>query len=145
RIDGVLRDVARHPKHLAAPLVSRLKVMGSMDIAEKRKPQDGRIEVDLAGRPLDVRCSILPSNHGETIVMRLLDRSANLLSLRDLGFDADDQKWFDKLISRPNGIVLVTGPTGSGKTTSLYAALQALNRPDVKIITAEDPVEYHIS
>ena len=145
RIDGVLRDVALHPQHLAAPLVSRLKVMGQMDIAEKRKPQDGRIEVDMGGKPLDVRCSILPSNHGETIVMRLLDRSANLLSLADLGFDGNDQKWFDKLISKPNGIVLVTGPTGSGKTTSLYAALKALNRPDVKIITAEDPVEYHIS
>ena len=145
RIDGVLREVAKHPPHLAAPLTSRLKVMGSMDIAEKRKPQDGRIEVDLGGTQLDVRCSILPSNHGETIVMRLLDRNANLLSLADLGFDGEDQKWFDKLISRPNGIVLVTGPTGSGKTTSLYAALKALNRPDVKIITAEDPVEYHIS
>jgi len=145
RIDGVLRDVAMHPPHLAAPLVSRLKVMGQMDIAEKRKPQDGRLEVDMGGKPLDVRCSILPSNHGETIVMRLLDRSANLLSLADLGFDGSDQKWFDKLISKPNGIVLVTGPTGSGKTTSLYAALKALNRPDVKIITAEDPVEYHIS
>ncbi|QDU85394.1 Type II/IV secretion system protein [Planctomycetes bacterium Pla163] len=145
RIDGVLREIAMHPQHLAAPLVSRLKVMGSMDIAEKRKPQDGRIEVKLGTTQLDVRCSILPSNHGETIVMRLLDRNANLLSLADLGFDGEDQKWFDRLISRPNGIVLVTGPTGSGKTTSLYAALRALNRPDVKIITAEDPVEYHIS
>ncbi|MEZ5978023.1 MAG: ATPase, T2SS/T4P/T4SS family [Planctomycetota bacterium] len=127
--------------------LNRLKVMGSMDIAEKRKPQDRRIEVDLGGRPLDVRCSILPSDCGETIVghaSALSGRRATL-SLRDLGLDADDQKWFDKLISRPNGIVLVTGPTGSGKTTSLYAALQALNRPDVKIITAEDPVEYHIS
>ena len=145
RIDGVLRSVAEHPKHLAGPLLSRLKVMGSMDIAEKRKPQDGRIALQVEGREIDVRASILPSNHGETIVMRLLDRSANLISLRDLGFEASDQAWFQRLIARPNGIVLVTGPTGSGKTTTLYAALAELNRPDVKIITAEDPVEYHLS
>ncbi|MEX1025526.1 MAG: ATPase, T2SS/T4P/T4SS family [Planctomycetota bacterium] len=145
RVDGVLRLAAEHPLHLAAPLVSRLKIMGLMDIAEKRKPQDGRISVQIDGRDIDVRASILPSNHGESIVLRLLDRTANLLSLRDLGFDDEDYAWFQRLIARPHGIVLVTGPTGSGKTTTLYAALSELNRPDVKIITAEDPVEYHIS
>ncbi len=145
RVDGVLRDVAEHPIHLAAPLVSRLKVMGSMDIAEKRKPQDGRIEIEIGGRQIDVRASILPSNHGETMVMRLLDRSANLISLKELGFENENYAWFRRIIRRPNGIVLVTGPTGSGKTTTLYAALSELNRPDVKIITAEDPVEYHIA
>jgi type IV pilus assembly protein PilB len=144
RVDGVLRTVAEHPPHLAAPLISRLKIMGSMDIAEKRKPQDGRIELALDGREVDVRASILPSNHGESIVLRLLDRGANLISLRELGFEEDDHAQFKRLIERPHGIVLVTGPTGSGKTTTLYGALAELNRPDVKILTAEDPVEYHI-
>ena len=144
RVDGLLRDAAEHPDHLAAPLMSRLKIMARMDIAEKRKPQDGRIGLKLGGRDVDVRASILPSNHGETMVMRLLDRGKSLLGLGDLGLGIEDQRWFGKMISRPNGIVLVTGPTGSGKTTTLYAALQELNRADVKIITAEDPVEYHI-
>jgi type IV pilus assembly protein PilB len=144
RVDGVLRVVAEHPSHLAAPLVTRLKVMGSLDIAERRKPQDGRIALTVDRRQIDVRVSILPGNHGETVVMRLLDRSANLIGLRELGFDGEDHAWFRRLIKRPNGIVLVTGPTGSGKTTTLYGALSELNRPDVKIITAEDPVEYHI-
>ena len=145
RVDGVLRPVAEHPLHLAGPLISRLKIMASMDIAEKRKPQDGRIGLKLKGRQVDVRASVLPSNHGESIVMRLLDRSASLIGLRELGFEEDDHAWFRNVIKRPNGIVLVTGPTGSGKTTTLYAALSELNRPDVKIITAEDPVEYHIA
>jgi general secretion pathway protein E/type IV pilus assembly protein PilB len=145
RIDGVLRTVADQPPHLSAPLLSRLKVMGSMDIAERRKPQDGRIAIEIEGRPIDVRVSILPSNHGETMVMRLLDRSANLIGLPELGFLNEDQAWFQRLIARPHGIVLVTGPTGSGKTTTLYGALAALNRSDVKILTAEDPVEYHIT
>jgi type IV pilus assembly protein PilB len=145
RVDGLLRPVAEHPAHLAAPIISRLKIMARMDIAEKRKPQDGRIGVRLKERDVDVRASILPTNHGESMVLRLLDRSANLVSLRDLGFGEDDHAWFRRLIKRPNGIVLVTGPTGSGKTTTLYAALAELNRPDVKIITAEDPVEYHIA
>lgn len=144
RVDGMLRDVAEHPEHLGAPLMSRLKIMAKMDIAEKRKPQDGRIGLRLGGRDIDVRASILPANHGETMVMRLLDRSKGLLGLRDLGFGEEDHRWFQRVISRPNGICLVTGPTGSGKTTTLYAALQELNRSDVKIITAEDPVEYHI-
>jgi type IV pilus assembly protein PilB len=145
RIDGMLRDVAEHPAHLHAPLTSRLKIMASMDIAEKRKPQDGRIGLSIDGREVDVRASILPGNHGETMVLRLLDRSKSLLTLRDLGFEDEDYRWFRRIIKRPNGIVLVTGPTGSGKTTTLYAALSELNRPDVKIITAEDPVEYHLA
>jgi type IV pilus assembly protein PilB len=141
----MLRDVAEHPAHLAAPLLSRLKIMARMDIAEKRKPQDGRISLNLGGRDVDVRASVLPSNHGETMVMRLLDRSANLIPLQDLGFGTQQLSWFLNTIKRPSGIVLVTGPTGSGKTTTLYAALSELNRSDVKIITAEDPVEYHLS
>ncbi|MDP6839205.1 MAG: GspE/PulE family protein [Planctomycetota bacterium] len=144
RVDGILRDVAEHPEHLAAPLMSRLKIMASMDIAEKRKPQDGRIGLTIDGRPIDVRASILPASHGESMVMRLLDRSAGLLSLKDLGFSGPALRWFDDVIRHPHGICLVTGPTGSGKTTTLYAALAELNRPDIKIITAEDPVEYHI-
>ena len=144
RVDGMLRDVAEHPVHLASPLLSRLKIMAHMDIAEKRKPQDGRIGVRVSGRDLDVRVSVLPTGRGETMVMRILDRSANLIPLSELGFAPEDEAWFRSILDRPNGIVLVTGPTGSGKTTTLYAALSALNRPDVKIITAEDPVEYRI-
>jgi type IV pilus assembly protein PilB len=144
RIDGVLREFAEHPVHLSAPLISRLKIMARLDIAEKRKPQDGRIEVEIDGRPIDIRVSVLPGSHGESVVLRILDRSAALLDLAQLGFGEEDRKWFDSVIRRPNGIVLVTGPTGSGKTTTLYAALSQLNRPDVKIITAEDPVEYHV-
>ncbi|MFT7667878.1 MAG: type IV pilus assembly protein PilB [Planctomycetota bacterium] len=145
RVDGMLRNVAEHPEHLHAPLISRLKIMAQMDISEKRKPQDGRIGITIEGREIDVRASILPSNHGEAMVMRLLDRGASLIGLRELGFDDEDYKWFRRVIKRPNGICLVTGPTGSGKTTTLYAALSELNRPDVKIITAEDPVEYHLA
>ncbi len=145
RVDGMLRPAAEHPLHLAAPIISRLKIMARMDIAEKRKPQDGRISLRLKGREVDVRASILPTNHGESMVMRLLDRSANLISLRESGMGEDDYAWFKRLIKRPSGIVLVTGPTGSGKTTTLYGALSELNRSDVKIITAEDPVEYHIT
>ena len=144
RVDGMLRDAAEHPPHLHAPLVSRLKILARMDIAEKRKPQDGRIGLTIEGREIDVRASVLPSSHGESIVLRLLDRSRSLLSLKDLGFDDEDYRWFRRVIQRPHGVCLVTGPTGSGKTTTLYAALSELNRPDVKIITAEDPVEYHI-
>ena len=144
RVDGLLRDVAEHPEHLASPLLSRLKIMAQMDIAEKRKPQDGRIGLRIKGREIDVRASILPTNHGESMVMRLLDRSTSLIGLRDLGFSGEDNAWFQRTIQRPNGICLVTGPTGSGKTTTLYAALSELNRPDVKIVTAEDPVEYHL-
>jgi type IV pilus assembly protein PilB len=144
RIDGVLREVASHDKSLQGPLTSRVKIMASLDIAEKRKPQDGRIQFRAKGRDIDIRTSVLPGNHGETIVMRLLDREQNLLSLEGLGFHGDDYAWFRRIIKRPNGIFLVTGPTGSGKTTTLYAALSELNKPSVKIITAEDPVEYHL-
>ncbi|MEQ8763176.1 MAG: ATPase, T2SS/T4P/T4SS family [Planctomycetota bacterium] len=145
RTDGVLKEIASEPAHLHGPLSSRIKIMANLDIAEKRKPQDGRINVQLGKRALDIRCSVLPSNHGETIVMRLLDKEGGLVSLAKLGFTSADEEHFNKIIRRPNGIVLVTGPTGSGKTTTLYAALQTLNRPDVKIITAEDPVEYHLA
>jgi type IV pilus assembly protein PilB len=149
RIDGVLVEVASLELTLLAPLTSRLKIMAGLDIAEKRKPQDGRIsfrarQQDGASRDIDIRTSVLPSSHGETIVMRLLDKERGLMSLEKLGFAGDDRERFRSIIARPNGIVLVTGPTGSGKTTTLYAALQELNRPDVKIITAEDPVEFNI-
>ena len=144
RIDGVCREVASYPKHLQGPVLSRLKIMAGMDIAEKRQPQDGRINLELLNRPIDVRVSALPSTYGESIVMRLLDKETGLVSLDVLGFHPDDSKRFNRIIKRPNGIFLVTGPTGSGKTTTLYAALKELNRPDVKIITAENPVEYHL-
>ncbi len=144
RVDGNLRVADEHPRDLHAPLLSHLKVSAGLDIAEKRKPQDGRIEHDAGGRALDVRTSTLPTNHGESCVMRLLDREANLLSLEDLGMTPAALQWFAETIERPNGIFLVTGPTGSGKTTTLYAALQTLNRSDRKILTVEDPVEYRI-
>jgi len=145
RIDGVLHDAAWHPKSLQGPLTSRLKIMAALDIAEKRKPQDGRIQLKVQGREIDIRTAVLPSNHGETLVLRLLDKEKSLFSLEALGFVGDDFETFQRVIKRPNGIFLVTGPTGSGKTTTLYAALRELNKPDVKIITAEDPVEYNLS
>ena len=144
RIDGHLVVAAEHPVDLHAPLISHVKVNAGLDIAEKRKPQDGRIEHRAAERELDVRVSVVPTNHGESVVMRLLDREANLLSLEDLGMTPSALSWFRDVIDRPNGIFLVTGPTGSGKTTTLYAALQTLNRADRKILTVEDPVEYRI-
>ncbi|MCU0865276.1 MAG: GspE/PulE family protein [Planctomycetes bacterium] len=144
RIDGVLKEVASLETTLLAPMTSRLKIMAGLDIAEKRKPQDGRISFRASGRDIDIRTSVLPGSHGETIVMRLLDKERGLMSLQGLGFEGHDRERFGNVIARPNGIVLVTGPTGSGKTTTLYAALQELNRPDVKIITAEDPVEFNI-
>jgi type IV pilus assembly protein PilB len=144
RVDGALQDAATHPIHLHGSMISRLKIMAKMDIAEKRKPQDGRINVKVRGRDIDIRVSILPSNWGESMVMRLLDKETSLVSLVDLGFHETDYARFQQIIKRPNGIFLVTGPTGSGKTTTLYAALKELNRSDVKLITAEDPVEYHI-
>ena len=118
--------------------------MGSIDIAEKRRPQDGRIKILVAGKDIDLRVSILPTTHGQSVVMRILDRDNIKVGLQDLGFGDDDFARFKTMIKRPNGILLVTGPTGSGKTTTLYAALNELNRPDVKIITAEDPVEYYL-
>ncbi|MDX2037381.1 MAG: GspE/PulE family protein [Isosphaeraceae bacterium] len=144
RIDGVLMERDSPPRRLLAPIISRIKIMGQIDIAEKRRPQDGRIKITVAGKDIDLRVSILPTNHGQSVVMRILDRDNIKVGLRDLGFSEEDWKRFSTLIKRPNGILLVTGPTGSGKTTTLYAALNELNRPDVKIITAEDPVEYYL-
>ncbi|APW62595.1 GspE/PulE family protein [Paludisphaera borealis] len=144
RIDGVLMERDSAPRRLLGAMVSRLKIMGSIDIAEKRRPQDGRIKINVAGKDIDLRVSILPTTHGQSVVMRILDRENIKVGLQDLGFSDDDFARFKQLIKRPNGILLVTGPTGSGKTTTLYAALNELNRPDVKIITAEDPVEYYL-
>ena len=132
------------PRRLLGAIVSRLKIMGSIDIAEKRRPQDGRIKILVAGKDIDLRVSILPTTHGQSVVMRILDRDNIKVGLQDLGFADDDFARFKNMVKRPNGILLVTGPTGSGKTTTLYAALNELNRPDVKIITAEDPVEYYL-
>jgi type IV pilus assembly protein PilB len=125
-------------------MLSRIKIMSSIDIAEKRRPQDGRIKMPIGGKHYDLRVSILPTNHGQSAVMRILDRGNIQLNIRDLGFGENDYQRFQQIIKRPNGIFLVTGPTGSGKTTTLYAALNELNRPDRKIITAEDPVEYYL-
>jgi type IV pilus assembly protein PilB len=144
RIDGVLMERDNAPRRLLGAIISRLKIMGFIDIAEKRRPQDGRIKILVAGKDIDLRVSIIPTTHGQSIVMRILDRENIKVGLQDLGFGDDDWNRFKQLIKRPNGILLVTGPTGSGKTTTLYAALNELNRPDVKIITAEDPVEYYL-
>ncbi len=145
RIDGVMHEVDNPPKRLQPAIISRLKIMANMSIAEKRVPQDGRIQIPVMGKTLDLRVSSLPTNHGESIVMRILDKSSLLLGLVDLGFFSDDQEKMEKLISLPDGILLVTGPTGSGKTTTLYACLNSINKPDRKIITVEDPVEYQLS
>ncbi|MGZ3333890.1 MAG: GspE/PulE family protein, partial [Isosphaeraceae bacterium] len=144
RIDGVLMERDSAPRRLLGAIVSRLKIMGSIDIAEKRRPQDGRIKILVAGKDIDLRVSILPTTHGQSVVMRILDRDNIKVGIQDLGFADDDFARFKTMVKRPNGILLVTGPTGSGKTTTLYAALNELNRPDVKIITAEDPVEYYL-
>ena len=145
RIDGVLHDVNSPPKALQGPIVSRVKIMGGLNIAEKRLPQDGRLQLTVEGRPLDVRVSTLPAMHGESIVMRLLDRSQPIRGLADMGMLEVDRNVWDGLIHRPHGMVLVTGPTGSGKTTTLYGALTVLNQPDRKLITVEDPVEYQVA
>jgi type IV pilus assembly protein PilB len=144
RIDGVLVERDSPPRRLLAPLTSRLKIMGSIDISEKRRPQDGRIKMSVQGQHFDLRVSLLPTVHGQSTVMRILDRGSIQVSIKDLGFSEEDYKRFQTIIKRPNGIFLVTGPTGSGKTTTLYAALNELNRSDRKIITAEDPVEYYL-
>ncbi|WP_425511512.1 GspE/PulE family protein [Persicirhabdus sediminis] len=145
RVDGKLIEVDQHPKKLHPAIIARCKVMsGTMSIAEKRLPQDGRIQIRFGGKEIDLRVSSVPSNHGESIVMRILDKSALMLGLGELGFLSDDQESFEKLIRLPDGIVLVTGPTGSGKTTTLYACLNYINKPDRKIITVEDPVEYEM-
>ncbi len=145
RIDGVLHEVDSPPKRLQSAIISRVKIMAGMKISEKRTPQDGRIQVNILGRELDLRVSTVPANHGEGIVMRILDKQNLALGMPKLGFYADDQQTFEHLIGLPDGIVLVTGPTGSGKTTTLYACLNHINRPDRKIITVEDPVEYQLS
>jgi type IV pilus assembly protein PilB len=142
RIDGVLIERDSPPRRLLGAMVSRCKIMASMDIAEKRRCQDGRIKQRISGKDLDFRVSILPTNHGQAIVLRILDRDNIKIGIRNLGFSEENYRTFQNIIRRPNGIFLVTGPTGSGKTTTLYSALGELNRPDRKIITAEDPVEY---
>ncbi|MFM7056389.1 MAG: GspE/PulE family protein [Planctomycetota bacterium] len=144
RIDGVLIERDSPPKRLLGALISRFKIMGRMDIAEKRRPQDGRIKTRAGTKEFDLRVSILPTNHGQAVVMRILDRDNIKIGIRNLGFSDDNYRTFQNVIRRPNGIFLVTGPTGSGKTTTLYSALGELNRPDRKIITAEDPVEYYL-
>jgi general secretion pathway protein E/type IV pilus assembly protein PilB len=145
RIDGVLHEIKSPPKRLQASIISRLKIQSNMSIAERRIPQDGRINMTVAGKYIDLRVSCLPTNHGESIVMRILDKEGLKLGLPELGFFTDDQQTFERLIALPDGILLVTGPTGSGKTTTLYAVLNYINRPDRKIITVEDPVEYVMS
>jgi type IV pilus assembly protein PilB len=144
RIDGVLYEMVPPPKHLGPAITSRVKVMANLDIAERRLPQDGRIELTVGGNPVDLRIAVLPTMHGESVVMRVLDRSNVELSLDRLGLRSDDLERVRGLIRKPNGIVIVTGPTGSGKTTTLYAALAELNDIETKILTAEDPVEYDI-
>jgi type IV pilus assembly protein PilB len=144
RIDGLLVERDAVPRRLFASMTSRFKIMSNIDIAEKRRPQDGRIKVNIQGRHFDLRVSLLPTVHGQSTVMRILDRGNIQVGIRDLGFGEDDFVRFQQIIKRPNGIFLVTGPTGSGKTTTLYAALNELNMPDRKIITAEDPVEYYL-
>jgi type IV pilus assembly protein PilB len=144
RIDGVLVERDSPPRRLLGAMLSRIKILAKMDIAERRRPQDGRIKVTVGEKQLDLRVSVLPTNHGQSVVMRLLDKDSIKVGVRQLGLGEEDFRQFKNLIRRPNGIVLVTGPTGSGKTTTLYAALNELNRPDRKIITAEDPVEYYL-
>jgi general secretion pathway protein E/type IV pilus assembly protein PilB len=142
RIDGVCHEQKSPPRRLQSSVISRLKIMSEMDIAEKRIPQDGRIQANVGGKTIDLRVNCLPTTHGESIVMRLLDKEGLKLGLGQLGFLADDQQTFEDLIQLPDGILLVTGPTGSGKTTTLYSCLNYINKPDRKIITVEDPVEY---
>jgi type II secretion system protein E len=146
RIDGNLQEIKSPPKKLQGAIISRLKIMtGSMSIAEKRVPQDGRIQMKVGDKVVDLRVSTVPTVHGESIVMRILDKSSLMLGLPELGFLSDDQALFERLVQLPDGIILVTGPTGSGKTTTLYACLNFMNRPDRKIITVEEPVEYQMT
>jgi len=146
RIDGVLQEMQAPPKRLQSAIISRIKIMsGSMSIAEKRLPQDGRIQVKIKKKPIDLRVSTIPTNHGETVVMRVLDKSSLLFGLPELGFFSDDQEIFERLIKLPDGILLVTGPTGSGKTSTLYTCLNYINKPDRKIITVEEPIEYQMN
>jgi len=144
RIDGILVERDSPPRRLLGALLSRIKILARLDIAERRRTQDGRIKISVGEKDLDLRVSVIPTNHGQSVVMRILDKDSIKVGLRELGFSEEDYEKFKGLIRRPNGIILVTGPTGSGKTTSLYAALNELNTPDRKIITAEDPVEYYL-
>ncbi|TCL54495.1 general secretion pathway protein E/type IV pilus assembly protein PilB [Hydrogenispora ethanolica] len=144
RVDGVLQETAPPPKNLFAAVISRIKLMAGMDITERRIPQDGRIRIQLNGRDLDLRVAVAPTAHGEAAVLRILNRANLLLGLDQLGLSPENVARFEKLIARPHGMILVTGPTGSGKTTTLYAALQKLNEPTRKIITVEDPIEYQL-
>ena len=144
RIDGVLHERDSLPRRQLGAILSRIKILSKIDIAERRRPQDGRIKVSVGEKELDLRVSVIPTNHGQSCVMRLLDKDNIRIGVRQLGFSEETYKIFNGLIRRPNGIILVTGPTGSGKTTTLYASLNSLNRPDRKIITAEDPVEYYL-
>jgi type IV pilus assembly protein PilB len=145
RIDGVLHIMPRPPKRAQASIISRVKLLSGMDIAERRRPQDGRIKLTIAGKMVDLRVSALPASFGESVVMRILDKSGLLMGLGQLGFQPRDQKNWENLLGQGTGIALVTGPTGSGKTTTLYASLHQLNKPDTKIITVEDPVEYQLN
>ncbi len=145
RIDGVLHQMPTPPKRAQAAIISRVKIMSGMDIAERRIPQDGRIKMALGGKMIDLRVSALPSYYGESVVMRILDKSGLMLGLGQLGFDPEHQRTWERILNHATGVVLVTGPTGSGKTTTLYASLHTLNTPDSKIITVEDPVEYQIA
>jgi general secretion pathway protein E len=145
RIDGALRDVVRPKKAIHASLISRIKIMAQLDIAEKRLPQDGRIALRVGGKAVDVRVSTLPTGHGERAVLRLLDKESGKLDLQHLGMSAEALEQFDRLIAQPHGIILVTGPTGSGKTTTLYAALSRLNTSSANILTVEDPIEYELA
>lgn len=145
RIDGVLVERDSPPRRLHGALLSRLKILSRIDIAERRRCQDGRIKATVGDKELDLRVSVIPTNHGQSVVLRLLDKDNISVGVRQLGLSEKDFKYFNQLIRRPNGIILVTGPTGSGKTTTLYAGLNELNRPDTKIITAEDPVEYYLA
>jgi type IV pilus assembly protein PilB len=144
RIDGILVERDSPPRRLLGAILSRIKILARLDIAERRRTQDGRIKASVGDKELDLRVSVIPTNHGQSVVMRILDKDSIKVGLRQLGFSEEDYQKFRGLIRRPNGIILVTGPTGSGKTTSLYAALNELNTPDRKIITAEDPVEYYL-
>jgi general secretion pathway protein E len=144
RVDGVLHDVESPPKRLAAAVISRIKIMASLDIAERRLPQDGRIRLRVQGKEIDLRVSTVPTMHGESVVMRILDKGGVALDFHKLGFSDDTLKAFIDVLMQPHGVLLVTGPTGSGKTTTLYTALDRLNQPDVKILTVEDPVEYQM-
>jgi general secretion pathway protein E len=144
RVDGVLKEVIKPPKRFQKAIASRVKIMGQLNIAETRLPQDGRIRIKIAGKDIDIRLSTVPTAWGEGIVMRLLDKSNVLLNLEDIGFDPEQLDVMEQLIHRSHGIIFVTGPTGSGKTTTLYAALNRINTPDLKILTAEDPVEYQM-